>query len=97
MVWLILGILIGAGTWWLAIILRARHISLKVYEWGMLAIAGALLLLGLQNLLGMYGEFEPRAGWLLFALFGIPAVVLIALVGWLAVKRPNAKPAENQG
>jgi len=72
--------------------LLVTKVSLKWYEW-LIGIAGWLLaILALQNWLASFLEAEPRAGWILLLLFGIPAAILLG-IAWYLPRRRSKKEA----
>ena len=82
---LIVGLIIGAGLLWLVPWLRNRDIALKWHEW-LIGIVGFLLLLfAIQNFFETAAEGESSAGMYLLVM-GLPALILLA-VTWLLVAR----------
>jgi uncharacterized membrane protein len=80
MFWLILGLLMGAGIYWMA---TQKKFKVTWYEW-VLAILGAMLLLfAIQNFSASQFELEPRAGSIMLWMFGLPGLVLMALAAVL--------------
>lgn len=77
MLWLILGILIGAGAFYLW---KNPEVKLAWYDWLILAVAVVFLLLGITNFNGSMAELEPTAAWFLLASFGLPGLILAAIV-----------------
>jgi hypothetical protein len=90
MLWLIIGLIVGAGAYWLVSWTRANKISVKWYEWLIAFGAAVSALLAVQNVEGSVAELEMRAAWTLLAGFGFIAVFL-AIVAWRLVARHNAK------
>lgn len=86
MLWLIVGLIVGAGAAWLVSWARARKVGIVWYEWLIVALAVALLLLGIQNFEGSMAELEPRAAWVLLGGFGVAAAVLGA-IAWRLIAR----------
>jgi hypothetical protein len=86
MLWLILGLIIGAGGWWLVSWTRARRLQVTWLEWLLLIVAVVFALLAIQNFAASLSELEEQAPWVLLILFGAPAVILAALA-WLLVWR----------
>lgn len=78
MLWLILGILIGVGGLYLA---NRKDIRLAWYDWVLLALAVVFMLLAISNYLDSLAELEQRAAWFLLASFGLPGIILAAIVG----------------
>jgi uncharacterized membrane protein len=96
MLWLIIGLLVGASVVGLAWFTQARGIRLKWYEWLIAAVVAVLAMLAIQNFDGSLQEFEPEAAWLLLGLFGVPAVVLAA-IDWFLVShhKKGSAPARS--
>ncbi|HEX9075346.1 MAG TPA: dehalogenase [Anaerolineae bacterium] len=90
MLWLLVGLIVGIGAYWLVSRLRARNVNVTWYEWALVVIAVILALLAIQNFEASIAELETQAAWILLALFGVPAVVAAA-VAWLLVQRHNLK------
>jgi hypothetical protein len=84
MLWLILGLLLGALFTWMAF--RANF-KLTWYEWILVALATILALFAIQNYTASLTELESRAANFLLMMFGLPAVVLAALAAGLAAFR----------
>lgn len=78
MLWLILGILIGVGGLYL---FNRKDLKLVWYDWVLLVLAVIFLLLAIANYSGSMAELEPRAAWFLLASFGLPGIILAAIVG----------------
>ena len=76
--WLILGILLGAGALFL---FKREDVKLAWYDWAILVVALVFYLLAIENYTGSMSELEPRAAGLLLISFGLPAVILTAIVG----------------
>jgi hypothetical protein len=76
--WLILGILLGAGALYL---FKREDVKLAWYDWLILVVALVFYLLAIENYSGSMAELEPRAAGLLLLSFGLPAVILTAIVG----------------
>ena len=84
MLWLILGLVLGAGVYWLVTTEKGK---LTWYEW-VLAVVGVILLLyGIENYSASQLELEPRAGGFLLLIIGLPGLILAALAGVLAFLR----------
>ncbi len=89
MLWLILGLILGAGAMGLAWFARARQISIRWFEWVLAAAAVVLALLAIQNYLGSFGDMEPAAALVLLAMFGVPAIILAAVAVFLVWRRQH--------
>lgn len=92
MLWLIVGLIVGAGAVWLVSWTRARKISVTWYEWLIVAVAVAFVLFGIQNFEGSMAELETRAAWTLLAASSFGAAVL-GVVAWRLIARHNPKAA----
>lgn len=77
MLWLILGILIGAGVVLMAI---RPEIKLAWFDWIIFFFAVVFVLLAITNYIGAMQELEPRLAWFTLASFGIPGLILAAIV-----------------
>jgi hypothetical protein len=96
MLWLILGVVIGAGAFWLFSWTRARKINVTWYEWSLALLAVVFALLAIQNFEGSLAEFETRAAWILLAMFGVPALALAAISAYLVRRRHQPKPVSQK-
>ncbi len=92
--WLILGVIIGAGGWWLVAWTSKNNLRVTWYEWLIAAVAVLFALGAVQNFFASFAELEPQAAWILLALFGVPALVLGAIDVFL-VRRHSPKPAKS--
>jgi len=61
--WFIIGFILGAGLLTLVLLLRARNIAVKWYEWLTGAIGLMLLLFTIQNFSGSFTEYEEFVAW----------------------------------
>lgn len=85
MLWLILGILLGAGLTWLVYGIRNGKIEVKWYQIILGVIALAMLLLTIENYIGFKEEMEPQAANFLLWAMGLPGAIL----GLLAIAIPK--------
>jgi hypothetical protein len=90
MLWLILGLIIGAGAVGLAWYARARQVKIRWYEWLLGVAAIMLALLAIQNYVGSLAELEPQAAPVLLAMFGVPAIILASIAVFLVWRRQRA-------
>ncbi|OGO38468.1 MAG: hypothetical protein A2Z03_01340 [Chloroflexi bacterium RBG_16_56_8] len=93
MSWLILGLIIGVGGWWLVSWTRKQNLKVTWYEWLLTVLAVVFALLAIQNFQASFAELEPGAAWILLALFGIPAVILEAIALFLVWRRQKGAKA----
>ena len=77
MLWLVLGLLIGAG---LILLARQKQIKLAWFDWGLLVLAAAGAVMAIQNYQASLAEHEPTAAVILLSAFGVPAILLAAVV-----------------
>ena len=85
--WTIIGVIVGVAFAALIWFLNKNKFSLKWYEW-LIGAAGLLLLLWtIQNFVGSFAEWEPRAAWAFLLVVGLPSLILLALAGSLAFRR----------
>ncbi|MCL2474686.1 MAG: dehalogenase [Chloroflexi bacterium] len=87
--WLIIGIIVGCALAALLWFLNKNNFSLKWYEWVIGAVGLLLLLWTIQNFVGSFAEWEPRAAWAFMLVVGLPALILLTLAGVLAFRRFN--------
>lgn len=85
--WLILGLVIGVAGWWIFDWAKAHQIKVMWYEWLLEAIALLFALFAIQNFFASFEELEPNAAWVLLALFGVPALILAGVAGFLIWRR----------
>jgi uncharacterized integral membrane protein len=82
--WIILGVLIGVGFYWLA---TRTSFNLTWYEWVMAVLSIILILFAIQNYGASQTELEPRAAGFLLLIFGLPGVILGVIPAVLAWRR----------
>ncbi len=88
--WLLIGLVIGAGLMALRLWLRKREITLKWYEW-VIGVAGVgILFYMIRNVTGSIADSETKAAVTFLWLFGVPAIVLLA-ISWLLPWRRHRK------
>ncbi len=88
--WLILGVLLGAG----ALMLRRNpNIKLAWFDWVLLAVAVLFFAVAIENYNGSMSELEPRAALFLLVSFGLPGLILSAIVA-IRAWRSNQKPVK---
>lgn len=74
---LIFGLLVGAGFVYLS---QRDDVQLAWYDWLLLAVAMVFYLLAVVNFNQSRAELEPRAASILLLSFGVPGVILTAIV-----------------
>jgi len=74
---LIFGLLIGAGFVYLY---SREDIKLAWYDWILLAVAVVFFLLAIVNFSQSRAELEPKAANILLVSFGLPGLILTAVV-----------------
>jgi uncharacterized membrane protein len=77
--WLIIGLVIGAGLLALVLWLHSRKIAVTWYEWLVGAIGLLLLFFTIQNFTTSFAEHEPTAAWRFLLVLGLPSVILLAI------------------
>jgi hypothetical protein len=88
--WLLIGLVIGAGLMALRLWLRKREITLRWYEW-VIGVAGVgILLYMIRNVSGSFADNETKAAVTFLWLLGVPAIVLLA-ISWLLPWRRHRK------
>jgi len=88
--WFIIGIALGIAALGFAWFTRGKSISLTWYDWVIGIISVALLLFGVVNLIGSFAESEAMAGWMMLLIFGLPALILLAIDWQLIARRQRA-------
>ena len=92
--WLIIGLIIGAALVTLALWLRGRRIVVRWYEWLTGVIGLLLLFFTIQNFLASFAEYEEYAAWTFLWVFGLPAIILLAIaciLPWLRHRRVSSQ------
>ena len=90
MMWLIVGLLIGAVAVYLT---QSRQVKLGPLEWVLLAVGVVFILLALANFTGSLEEREPLAATVLLASFGIPGLILLAVTGVRVCRKRSPESA----
>ena len=85
--WFLIALILGAGLLALVLWLRSRKIVVKWYEWLIGAIGLGLLLFTIQNFVASFVEMEPIAPWMFLLVFGLPAIILLAIACLLPWRR----------
>lgn len=80
MLWLILGLIAGLVLAYVIDGSRGGRMQVLWYQWVLAAAAVVLMLLTIQNYLALLDELEPAAANLMWVVFGLPAVILAALI-----------------
>lgn len=94
MLWLILGLLIGAVAFWIA---TRGSFSLRWYEWLLAALGMVLILFAIQNYGASLAENESRAAGILLTMFGLPGLILGGVAGVLIWLRQRPTSAVEKG
>ena len=92
--WLIIGLVIGAALVTLALWLRGRRIVVRWYEWLIGVLGLGLLFFTIQNFLASFAEYEEYAAWTFLWVFGLPAIILLAIaciLPWLRHRKVGSK------
>ena len=77
--WILIGAVVAAAFLAMALWLRKRKISLTWYDWLLGFLGLALLLFALQNFFASMAELEPTAPGMFLLVFGLPALILLAI------------------
>jgi hypothetical protein len=88
LLWLLLGFLIGAAA--MLMIVRPE-IKVAWFDWIILFFAVVFILFGIANYIGSMEELEPRQAWFTLVSFGLPGLILAAIVAVRIVR--NRVPA----
>ena len=88
--WLVIGLIVGAGLLWLVGWMKSKNMAFKWYEWLLGVIGLAMLLFTIQNFFGSQAELEPKAASMFLLVTGLPAVIFLVLTGVLATRHKAA-------
>ena len=88
--WFIIALIVGGLVGGLAFFLRSQGIKVTWYEWLIGIIGLAMLLFTIQNYIGSTAEFENTAAGMFWLIIGLPAILLMALAGFLAWRSQKA-------
>ena len=86
----LIGMLVGMAVLVLVFYINARRIDVRWYEWSIGAVGFALLLFALQNITASSEGYWETAPWIFFLVFGLPALILLAVgiaLPWLRNRR----------
>ncbi len=86
---LIGGLLVG-GLVWLVLWIRSAGILVKWYEWLIGAIGLLIGIVAVENFFAAFVEFETGAAWKYLLVFGLPALILLAVSVQLVFRRHQA-------
>ncbi len=86
MLWLIVGLVVGAGLFGAVRYSRQPEVTVPWYSW-VLGVLGVLFgLMAIEVFFGSLAESETRAAWLGLLAFAVPAVAVGALTWWLTAR-----------
>lgn len=83
------GLLVG-GLVWLVLWIRSASILVKWYEWLIGAIGLLIGIVAVENFFSAFVELEGQAAWLYILVFGLPALILLAVSVQLVFRRHQA-------
>jgi hypothetical protein len=83
------GLFVG-GLVWLVLWIRSANIAVKWYEWLIGAIGLLIGIVAVENFFAAFVEFENQASWLYLLVFGLPALILLAVSVQLVFRRHRA-------
>jgi len=86
--WLVAGLLLGAG----ALYVQKRGVKLAWFDWVILVVAVVFFFLAISNYYGSMEELEPRAAGILLLSFGVPGLILTAIVAIRAWRGSSRSP-----
>lgn len=81
--WFLIGLVSGATIVALAFWLHSQRIVVRWYEWVIGILGLTLLLFAIQNFSASLAEFETNASMGFLFVFGLPAIVLLAIAAFL--------------
>ncbi|HPV06403.1 MAG: hypothetical protein WBH90_08785 [Aggregatilineales bacterium] len=73
---LLIGIALGAGFMYLA---ARSNITLAWYDYVLAVLGVVFAYLAIQNFVASFQELEPTAAWVMLAMFGVPALILLGV------------------
>ena len=79
------GLILGFGLLALVLWLRSRRIVVKWYEWLIGVLGLGLLLFTVHDFFASLAEHEEFAAWTFFWVFGVPAIILLAITAPFAL------------
>lgn len=88
--WFFFGIAIGGAVLALLLWLRNHNIMVKWYEWLIGALGLLMVLMAINLFAGSQAEHYPGASWLGLLMFGVPALILLAIDWQLIARRQRA-------
>lgn len=86
----ILGGLLVGGLLWLVLWIRSANIAVKWYEWLIGAVGLLIGIVAVENFFSAFVEFESGAAWKYLLVFGLPALILLAVSVQLVFRRHQA-------
>ena len=95
--WFLIGLVIGAGLLALVPWLRSRSIAVKWYEWLIGVIGLGLLLFTIHDFFASFAEHEEFAAWTFLWVFGVPAIILLAVALLLLWRRHHRITSQSSG
>ncbi len=88
--WLVIGLIAGAGVLTLVNRLRGSNIKVTWYEWLIGVIGLLMLLFTIQNFFASQAELEPTAASMFLLVTGLPAIILLAIAWQLIARRQRS-------
>jgi hypothetical protein len=88
--WFFIALVVGAGLASLFFWFRNKGISTTWYDWVLGIIAVFLVMFMIQNYFGSLNEFKSTAANWFLLVAGLPALVILAVVWQLIVRRNRA-------
>lgn len=91
--WLIIGIAVGVGLFWMIQHSRRPEVTTTWYGWVLGVLALLFALLAIEVFAGSMAESEPRAAWLGLLAFAVPAAIL-GILAWLLPAKVAGKGSD---
>jgi uncharacterized membrane protein len=95
MMWLVIGLVLGAGLLRLNLWLRQHRVAVLWYDWLLAGLGLVLLLLAIQNFSTSLAEYEIVAAWNSLLIFGVMALFLVYLASFLVWRRYRRNKIRN--
>ena len=74
--YVLMGFLMGGGTFYLWYVLKERAIKLVWYEWVLTILAFVLFLFMGQTFIASFVEGESQAAWITLVFMGLPIIIM---------------------
>ena len=88
--YMLVGFILGGGVVYLWMMLKAKSVQMRWYEWLMAVLGVLIFLLMGQTFIASLGEDQPQAAWMSLIFMGIPFLLLVVgTARSLGARRPK--------